>query len=328
MNSLVKYFFVLCLMMLGMISVEAQNLIEEKIVQGEETHGVKELIVSPVPLKFSLSNPNAQGSWSVAILRMNDLYEDISEFEVHEDWCMIDPRNVVWRGAMRFFCEDLNRDCYKIRVRFDAKDGTSEEVIVNWCLLPSRPVISNVKFTYVFDWEFNDIYPNGDFSFDVESSFADRYILRYSESFLFSNPSYMQYAEEFSVNERIGYDADWGEFVCVESINSFGGSSSEVICTTSYIYDEKVLERIDEIKASADIKNVIFEDDGTFFVWKNNNLVFSDLMDGVCVYDMGGRMVSSGCKMKELDISSYMIGTYLVICTAGKKNYRTKILKK
>lgn len=114
-----------------------------------------------------------------------------------------------------------------------------------------KPIISNVKFIYDFNWQDDMIYPDGIFSFDVSCEGATLFLFDCTQSFLFSKEnlffSWCKYYEADN-HVHISYDADWGEYIMISAYSKdFRWVHSDTICTTDYITDEAILYRINEL---------------------------------------------------------------------------------
>lgn len=340
MNRQLKVSVLFFLVFINIFSVTAQDLIKHEFKQDWKMHDLDKVITSPSVIWLYLTNENIEGEWYAEVLTKDNVYEDISSVFIlddHPDRCAIDPINVIdpikntsWRNAKKIFDETLNRDLFEIKVTFTADDGSSDSVTLMWALIPSRPRIRDVEFTYEYDWEWDEIYPNGIFSFIVESEDADLYTLHISESFLYEPPGFFSWCMNTDASPEgtlISYDADWGEYLVLVAINRFGSSVADVFCTTSYIHDQTILDRINEIKNNSSVE-IHPDSDASFFSWDGKTLNFIDRADKISLYSITGKLIGTWEYTDSIDLSDYPNDIYIVSYWYNSNNYNNKIIKR
>lgn len=305
----------------------AQDLIAPQIMQNGQAFGYDHIFTSPDPIEFSLNNPDIKGEWKVEIL-YDDGY-DVADFQATEEGrCIFSPNEASWTWAERQFDQTLQRDIYEVRISFTSAKYIVEWKSVKFALLPSTPIISDVIFTFEYDWELDIIWPYGKFEFNIQSDDATGYGIRISDSFLFSEPKFFPYNRGWFENSKGWYDADWGEYMCVYAKNRFGLSHySEVLCTTDYITDENVLNRINELRHLASIDDINVDDSIPDAVWNDNTISFNLPIDHVEIYDLSGRQIINAANIFSLDLSQLNRGMYLVTYTRNNHISTLKILK-
>lgn len=331
MNRQLKVSVLFFLVLINIFSVDANDLIRHEINQDGRMHKIDKVITSPSIIRLYLTNESVEGRWSAGVLTEDDVYEDISTMlgDLH-DRCSINPIIMSWRNAKRIFDETLNRDLFEIKVTFTANDGRSDSVTLMWALIPSRPRIRDVEFTYEYDWEWDDIYPNGIFSFIVESEDADLYTLHISESFLYEPPGFFSWCMDTDASPEgtlISYDADWGEYLVLVAINRFGSSVADVFCTTSYIHDQTILDRINEIKNNSSVE-IHPDSDASFFSWDGKTVNFIDRADKISLYSITGKLIGTWEYTDSIDLSDYPNDIYIVSYWHNSNNYNNKIIKR
>ena len=318
--------------LLNALSANGRNVISNTIEQDNRTFDFTETFTSPMPLKISIEDKICQGYWTISILTNSDIFERALNIDINCVNCIIDPYKIdesIWQDAKRHYDSNLNRDIFKFRIDFTEECGVTDSKIINWALLPSRPIISRETFSYTFNWEDNDIYPNGDFSFIVKANDASGFLVNISESFLFEEPKFYPLCKRYdgsSITE-VSYKADWGEYLQVEAYNIFGSVLGDAICTTDYITDPAILERISELK-SADIDILKISSSNSFISWLNNEISFSEVADKVYLYNCNGQLIDSWRDIEHLNISEYPNGIYIIVGIYNSKYYKLKILKK
>ncbi len=283
-------------------------------------------------LKISLNDKTVDGQWRVSVLSRGNVYVAIPFTIPRKGECVINPQDASWRSAMRKYDAELDRDLFEIEVRFYADDTFSECRTVRLALLPARPKMENVSFTYVYDWEWDDIYPNGKFSFNARSDGATLFFLLYTESFLPRSVQkpFFRFGETFEGNDNmlISYDADWGEWVKLEAANVFGTvASDDVICTTDYITDEKILSRIEYLEEKAGIQTVDHLSSSNVVITADA-IQFDDAVLSASIYDMNGRCMVSQRDVDYIDMANMAKGFYILVYEDKESNInRIKFVK-
>ena len=318
------------------IPVYSANLISDVVVQNNFQYGFDHSFGNEGPLKFSLINPQLSGKWACELKSKDGSYIGLP-CDQNESTCLFDPMKVgfkVWQSkAFRKLNSDCTREDFILKVSYRSNNGEVDEREVVLSLLPDLPIINNVNYdVFDYDWEHNSIYPNGIFSFDVTSDGADSFWLYFTKSFLFSDDNlFFSFSERFIAEDeiKIEYDADWGEYICVDASNQFGYVRSDTIFTTDFIKDERILERIEELKRRADVRTVQ-ADSSVFFTWNNSILKFEHEMTHIKVYANDGCIALACTSGKELDMSFLSSGIYIVTYFDGTTNKfnNLKILKR
>jgi len=309
------------------------NIISPQIEQNGKMLDADSYFTSPSDLTIYLTNELIRGEWKVEILTTKDTYQSFSCWRALTGKCIISPREYGfdnWYDAKRIYNETLNRDFFQLRVSYTPEYGEREVVYVKLGLLPSRPVISNVAFTYTYDWKYDMIFPYGNFSFDVYSESAKIFHMHVSENSLFEQPDFFLFGVIYYSSDflRINYeDADWGEYIYLSAGNDFGYVLSDVICTTSYITDEDILNRIDELRENAGVEDVATDVNAPSFRWDNSVLTFNTQIDQIYAYNLNGILLSSACGCDTLDLSNLPKGIYIIVYQYKSQLFKTKISK-
>lgn len=332
MNALTKLVLILCTI-LPMSTAQAygEKIISSQVGQNCEMYDINTHFTSPSELTIYLSNEFTRGKWSVEFLTKDDTYQSISCWRAYTGTCTISPAEYVgWNYAKRIYDETLNQDLFQFRVSFTTTDGIKDEIYLLWGLLPTRPIISNVLFTYIYDWEYDDIYPNGNLSLDVYSKYAQKFEFNTSASGLFERPDWFGYVIYYNADELLkvkDYKADWGEYIDIAAGNHFGYVHSDVICTTSYITDEEILKRIEELREQAGVEDVSIDVAAPSYRWNNSILTFSVPIENISVYNLKGILQCSIKDSDMLDLSHLPKGLYIITYQYKSQIFRTKISK-
>ncbi len=308
----------------------AEDLISHYFVQNDETFDIDGTIASSSPLRFSTIDESTQGEWYVYKLLKNGNFVEITGCRTSGNSLVFDPAEVWWNDSFRIFDSALCRDLFEIQVKFVALDGAEDVKNVRMKLLPSRPQFKSVIFTYAYDWEWDDIYPNGLFTIQAHSDDAELFIFNYTESFLFELDKniFFQFCQKYECKEdvKIEFDADWGEFITVQAQNSFGIVTSDTLLTTSYITEEDILNRIDELHRRANVDEIASDVDSVS--WDGRTLQFIKPMQNVSICGIAGSLVVHHREASELDLSNLPSGIYVVTYEDRNKHNYKKIFKR
>ncbi len=339
MSMLFKKILLLGIIFMSAGDLYGGNLISRQIEQNGSFYDAETYFTSLSDLTIRLTDNNIYGDWNVAILNEKDEYVDIPFIITDYRQCVITPfdetiKKISRREAKKIYNESLNRDFFQLKVTYTASDKNKDEIYLKWGLVPSRPIISNVIFIANYcdwDWEYDMIYPYGDFSFDIYSENANYFNMYVSEGCLFELPDFFEHlvGHLYNVPEstKMGYDADWGEFVFVSAINSFGAVHSDTICTTSYITDEMILKRIEELKNEAGIGDVSVDIAPPTYQWNNSTLTFNTQIDQIHIYDLSGQLCHKTDNCDTVDLSDLHNGFYIIVYQYKSQIYKTKIFK-
>ncbi len=337
MSMLLKKIFLLGIIFMSAGDLYGGNLISRQIEQNGSFYDAGTYFTSLSDLTIRLTDNEIDGDWNVAILNEKDEYVDIPFIITDYRQCVITPFDdtiieISWREAKKIYNESLNRDFFQLKVTYTASDKNKDEIYLKWGLVPSRPIISNIIFianSCDWDWEYDMIFPYGDFSFDVYSDNADRFNFNFSEGCLFEKPDFFGCVRAYdaSDNLRIYHDADWGEYFYIVATNYLGYSSSDVFCTTDYITDEIILRRIEELKNEAGIGDVSIDVAPPTYQWNNSTLTFNTQIDQIHIYDLSGRLCHKTDNCDTVDLSDLHNGFYIIVYQYKSQIYKTKIFK-
>lgn len=334
MNAFLKKTFLFSIILFSTFDLYGETFISRQIEQNGKLYDIDTYFTSPSNLAINLTNKEFIGEWAVEVLTNTDDYTPITFNESFDRQCIINPfdasiKEVWWNSAKKIDNTALNRAFFQIRVSFTTENGKKDEIYLNWGLLPTRPIISNVDFTYQYNWEHDEIYPNGNFSFDVYSEYAQEFHMYYSQSFLFEPTELLTVMISYDTDgfSRLGYDADWGEYVQVVAVNYFGYVAGDLICTTSYITDEDILKRIEELREEADVKNISSDATAPSYQLKNSILTFDTMVENIYVYDLNGRLQYTAKGCNTVNLSTMPKGIYIIAYQYNSQIYRTKISK-
>ncbi len=269
------------------------------------------------------------GVWHVSILSNDNSYISLPFYSPGNGYCIIDPFVINWDNALKVYDIENNRDLFNVKIAFCVDDNIVDSKIIQFALLPARPQIENISFVYTYDWEWDDIYPNGDFSFTVVSPGASSFWFSCTDSFQFY-PSFFSWGKDYEGHDRvdISYDADWGEFIYITAINEFGSARSDTICTTNYITDTDILKRIEFLKQAAHVSTV--EDDTAVnVVIKPEYIEFDSLVKNASIYNIAGQSILDAHDIESIPIYGIPSGLYILVYEDQHMNiYNLKFIKR
>lgn len=298
-------------------TINAAQIISPVVQQGGEVYDFFHVFTSPEELTFSLSDKSIAGEWSICMRTSNNGYEEV-DAKVESGDCVFNPRNVKWVDAHREYDPESHRSLYEIRVSFKT-DGDMEDVhTVKFGLLPKHPEISNISFTYVYNWDIDAIYPNGTFSFRVDAEGATSFRIHLTDWFLFSSENCffstgMSYPQCHD-NIEVVYDAEWGEYLKVDAWNEFGHVISDIICTTDYITDIDILNRIEELKRLAGTEDHFVDAQNSLEILENSIRAAANI-SCLAIYNMQGQIILEQTGGDTMDISNIPKGMYIIAYT-------------
>lgn len=314
----------------------AEEFICPIVMSNGEGKNIDSIMISPNSLLFTLSDKNATGHWYTYVIAKDGTLMDV-ECEDMNDSCLFIPGRIrrlpIWYDAMREYDETHEREVFFLRIKFESETGEVDVRDVRMALLPTKPKFTNIRFDYEFDWEDISIWPNGLFSFDVISEGAEEYItLLLSGSYLFSPEYFFREVRYFDIISNssintLSYDAEWGEYIYLFTHNYFGSTKSDTICTTDYIYDKAVVERINSLRQEASVSDVCLDENNDFTI-KNREISFNFVVNEICLYDINSLLVKKELFTDILDISDIASGVYILFYITNNIQRVRKVLVK
>ncbi|MBD5356100.1 MAG: T9SS type A sorting domain-containing protein [Bacteroides sp.] len=334
MNSLRIITLLLCLkcVIISAFGIKAEELISRRIEQNSTFHNADSIFNSPDQLVFYLSDPTIKGEWSIKILQNSGGYNIFTLEDSTDSFLTVNLSEldfwVAWNDAFRLYDENLNRDLFEMMISFKAADGREDSFPIKLGVLPNRPVIDNIKFTYSYDWENDMIYPNGSLTFDLHFNDASEAHFLTSQDHQFVPFYFFNYCEDIEItgNDMTWiYDAaDWGEYFTVTAGNLFGWVSADILFTTDYIYDEDILERLKELNNNAGIKD-ISENSPINFNLNGYSINFNALVNDIRIFDINGRSVYYSACGDRINLNNINTGLYILTYKYNSKLYKNKI---
>ncbi len=332
---LIIYILICCIPKLSSFYAIAGNLISPTVSSNGVEYDIEDTFSDPIELRFSLIDRKMSGEWKMWAKLKNNSYELLYSTANKDGNFSFIPDDVSWPEAYcRKHIYDMNLDRFisPLKIEFIADNGVTDSFEIRIALIPQRPRISEVAFKYEYNWAWDDIYPNGWFSLKIESKGAAGYNMNYSRSHLHSpDDAHMLFEYEqsfdYTPTETIGYDADWGEYICFDAINKYGAVRSDTICTTSYITDKKILDRIEELKKQSKIKYSILSDSD--YSYHGNILSFNKPMKDISVYTSNGILTKHSSEINEINLEELTSGIYIIKYIDNINNTQTiKLYKK
>ncbi len=254
-------------------------LINRTATQGGRTYDLTHIFIGDEPIRFSLADPRVEGKWTAFILGHDKEFHgvNLSTETEYDFYPQAFKNNSIsdfgWYDAHKSYDPDLNRNFYTIRVAYTPSVvyhyGARDTVEFKLALGPTRPVISNVKYSDIVSSlsDNGSLYLNGMFSFDVESEDATSINLGYSNSHSFGDEDTFAWfwTDSFDATPpvtNVSYNADWGEFVTITAKNEYETIRAEdTLLTTDYITDEEILDYIKALEEQVSVDNLPAGDD-------------------------------------------------------------------
>ncbi|MBD5299247.1 MAG: T9SS type A sorting domain-containing protein [Bacteroides sp.] len=321
----------ICLLCPNLEFIKAEILINRTLVQNGENVSSDDLITSVAPLQFSLVDKTQEGVWSVSFLEQDGFY--VYERYVNKSGnCIIDVTEFDFWRVKKEYNPDIQRNTSQMRVRFTCENGNSDYIDVSLALAPTRPVITNIKFDYVYDWDSDSIWPNGWLSFDIYSQDANKYYLHSALDqyyFEYNDDILFLFTTEYKAEEgitHIVYQTDWGEFIIVTASNRYGYTTGDMLFTTSFIEDQNVLNRIEELRLQAETPSVIEDKEDTGIKISGNTIQCDEGIHHLTIYDLNGRIVRSEESPIVISLSDINKGIYVVTYQYKESIKNTKIV--
>lgn len=216
-------------------------------------------------------------------------------------------------------------------------------LVVRFNLLPSNLIIKNASFIYTqYDWEYDDFFPNAEFSIFFLSERCDKCLL------VTGDPFYFDYPERYifrSITDIVPYrtddetliirtdDTDWGQFYKMSVGNKYGWVSSDtLLLSTNYIFNPEILARLEELEKEYHAVSSIPNEYDIRIINKNDHIEINgnkSLVQGLSIYDSTGKLIKMQRGGENMDISKLSQGLYIVSCrTTDNQILTTKIMKR
>lgn len=297
------------------------------IIQDGKELPADSLITSPEPFTLTLNEGIKPGDWTLEVLTENG-FEKNGEGCENSLTCLIDPSVMNWRTASTSYDESHNWDYFTLRVTFSRNGNALSQRYYKLALLPSRPVLANFHFDYQYDWECDAIWPNGFLYFDIECENAIYCTLRYTEAYVFEHRNLFIFGYDIDITKEksVVYDAEWGEFFQIFVGNNFGWVDGEIHYTTSFIDDEAVLARINELRELAGTESNFIEDDISI-QFDGQSVSWNSACDHAAIYGISGNLIQESPNCETMDVSQLPAGIYIVRYSHNSKQYNHKIMK-
>ena len=305
---------------------------------------------------FSIEQEGKKADWEVLVYALDDWTFEKSFVKVLDsteashcfsikidniDWARIVPDN-RWIDPEQFMYPNDNSIYFKAIVNIKENGILMDSMELTFNLAPSKPIIANINFDYIFDWEADVICPDGILTADLISQRADDYLIRYSQQCLFEllddNTGFpFPLCEIIEAGEndttKFVYDwVDWGSYVAFDARNKYGSAISDTICSTDYITDPAVLARLEEIRLGrTGINEAFIRNFPLKFDIKENVLSLKGDVSSfseISIYDISGRMLIFVDNAQNVDISQLVNGFYILSCVDDKKRKHTVKFRK
>lgn len=331
-----KIFFLIIGIFLWMpidIYATTGDVISSYILQDNQEISVDSVIFSISPFTLSAKEGVGAGDWEIQILNKKDVYDCVKRIYSSET-CAFDPKEYIdyWRNeAGRIYDNAHNWNLFSIKIMFSKFGNILDETELRLAYLPSCPEIRNIEYTYEYDWNLDSSLEDSCLSMDVESKNADKCIVNIYPSI---NPQYshiilyLEYAFQEPL-QHIEFDADWEEVFKVGVLNEFGFVEKDTMyCVKSYIYDEKVLNRIKEIEEKYSGINDLLEESSLSFTYNGQDIKFDQAPDYLCIYNISGiKIIDMPTPDNIVDVSMLEKGIYIINYIYNSQKFIKKINK-
>lgn len=344
-----KHLILLMLLSISSI-INTQNISPDILLSDGQKVNTSHIFLDEENPTFSLDQSDFVVDWQFFLYTSADKSESIlvSQSESSTGKFYIDFETAIIgkdiSAKLHQFTNDTDDSIYYIGfIQISTNGNIIEKIEITLNLLPSKVIIEDIRYEYeyVYDWEYDMIFPNGNLYVTASAKQADYFnALSTTTPFCFEFPSkgfglIEPFYKESDDTDTATYHsdfADWGDFYCVWAINKYGFSTSETILTTDYITDPDILNRLEEIKNShSELPLVRVDDNITFSVADNTISIIGDksAISDITICDIQGRVLYTQNSNDDIDIASLNKGIYILSYTdsAGHK-YSTKYQKK
>lgn len=330
MINCLKLLSIFVLLSISIQFAYSENIISHQVIQAGEILDSNEPIMSDRSIQISLVNPDINGTWFVEFVNENGDYVPALTKPNDGNPLIIDPESIPWAHTFRDK-SDSRYHFYIIRVSISCTDNSKDTIELRWKLLPSKPIVEVVDFTYVYDFDEDTIWPNGNLRLKVYSDNVREYCLWASESFLFEFPSIFHCGFPYDAIENdftcLEYDAEWGEYIAIEAINKYGSILGDMIYTTDYIYDPLILDRIEKIRNKSSVEEIPSDFLPPSFTMNGNLITFETIITEPKIFDISGKLIYSCLNESVIDISNLSAGLYILTYVLDSSINQIKFIK-
>lgn len=333
--KLIRTFLLSLVVLLGATKLYPADMISELVMQDGSGYSFNHVFENDGALCFALKDGAPVGRWSCALKLEDGVYAEVPSSTVGGE-CFYNPTETswgAWKNAMREYDEQRNQELFMLRVSFRTDEGIEDSRELKLALLPTNPEFEVVDFVYTYNWDEDYIELGAEFSFSVNTIGA-KYLELYQTLGNEFEPGWFGIRATLNISDPIHImDYDWGTFIKVSAGNEFGWVYSDIICTTDYITDAAVLQRIEELRTQASIDQVSTDlsSSDVKIQWHDNHLVFSDRVSKAALYSIDGRLCCQWADTQDIDVLEFSSGMYIVVYSPEKdssKIYQYKFSKK
>lgn len=341
-----KHLILLMLLSISSI-INAQNISPDILLSDGQIVNTSHIFLDKENPTFLLDKSDFVADWQFHLYTSADKSESIliSQSESSTGKFYIDFETAIIgkdiSAKLHQFTNDTEDSIYYIGfIQISTNGNIIEKIEITLNLLPSKVIIEDIRYEYVYDWEYDMIFPNGNLYVTASAKQADYFnALSTTTPFCFEFPSkgfglIEPFYKESDDTDTATYHsdfADWGDFYCVWAINKYGFSTSETILTTDYITDPDILNRLEEIKNSrSEQPEIIISNDITFNTSQNTISIIGDksAISNIAICDMQGRVLYTQNSNDDINISSFKKGCYIITCRTTKNQIiNSKIMK-
>lgn len=295
----------------------------------DEKMDFSKIIEGGDPIDFSIDENRINSKWSLYV-KKNDQYSTVIAEANGGSTFRFSPQDISlkWHECNTTFDSELYSKIHHFKIVYSSSI-IKDSIEFSMALLPSIPRIVYAGYKcFEYDWEKDRATSNSIFELDIVGERAFWYEIFVSGSGLFSAPDFY---EGVFLNENpeqtiwASNEIGWGEYLTVTARNEFGESiCTDTICSTDYITDTLVLERLEQIRTSA-IEDVSSDEITVSYI--GSCIRLSEVVKYLWVYSTTGMLMSEACNTDSLDLSNLPTGCY-ILKTSHPKTKTLKLLKK
>lgn len=292
---------------------------------------------------FRTEHANEKYNWAFALFeREPDALIQVLRTNERTSTFTLHPNLIDWHYAKRYEVGGDSSVYFKGMVYLLDGQEKKDSLAICFNLLPSTPKIIDASFIYTkYDWEYNDFFPNAEFSIYFRSERCDKCLLYTGDPFYFDFPlthSYFRSVRDISPYRSSGIliirtdDADWGQFYEMLPGNKYGwGTSNDTLFSTNYIHDPIILARLEELKKEWSSVSSVPNEYGIRIIYKNSHIEIEgnkSLVQGLSIYNPTGKLMKTQRGNENTDISNLPQGVYIVSCRTTTNQLLTKKIMK
>lgn len=212
-----------------------------------------------------------------------------------------------------------------IIIQNDTSFSTTDTLV----MLPGRPIIENIQFDIVYDWQ-HEAFPQpkeSSFKFDVCYYNAERIYIYSTCHGQYQTAEKPRILDCIIDSRKIDDtksglihfeipDTDWGECFAVSAYNKHGVTWSDTINTSDYVKDPVLIDYINDYwnkqSGCSDIQQ-----DRSDIIFRDENIICLSKIQSLSIYSQSGIAVRQFSHPKIIDIADLPKGLYIITFTTN-----------